>query len=116
MRGRGGLGWLALTFSIFPAASAGQLASSPSFLASLACFSPSTRLHAHQYTHANSSCCRFEHLALEYDDEEIGDLEEQGEQIRGFADVAGAAGEAAAGHGGRWGPEGSSHAAQRCSR
>lgn len=32
---------------------------------------------------------RFEHLALEYDDEEIGDLEEQGGDIRGFADVKG---------------------------
>ncbi|KAL4443797.1 hypothetical protein ABPG75_011534 [Micractinium tetrahymenae] len=30
---------------------------------------------------------KFEHLALEYDEEEIGDLEEQGETIRGFADV-----------------------------
>jgi hypothetical protein len=42
--------------------------------------------------HTPTPSCRFEHLALEYDDEEIGDLEEQGEQIRGFADVAGAAG------------------------
>ncbi|PRW56768.1 LTV1-like protein [Chlorella sorokiniana] len=31
---------------------------------------------------------KFEHLALEYDEEEIGDLEEQGHEIRGFADVA----------------------------
>ncbi|KAI3428268.1 hypothetical protein D9Q98_006647 [Chlorella vulgaris] len=30
---------------------------------------------------------RFEHLALEYDEDEIGDLEEQGQQIKGFADV-----------------------------
>lgn len=29
-------------------------------------------------------------MALEYDEEEIGELEEQGETIRGFADVAGA--------------------------
>lgn len=34
--------------------------------------------------------CRFEHLALEYDEDEIGDLEEQGDTIRGFADVKGA--------------------------
>lgn len=32
---------------------------------------------------------RFEHLALEYDEDDIGDLEEQGETIRGFADVKG---------------------------
>ncbi|PSC71647.1 LTV1-like protein isoform A [Micractinium conductrix] len=31
---------------------------------------------------------KFEHLALEYDEEDIGDLEEQGQDIRGFADVA----------------------------
>ena len=37
----------------------------------------------------NSCLCRFEHLALEYDEEDIGDLEEQGQDIRGFADVAG---------------------------
>ena len=29
-------------------------------------------------------------MALEYDEDEIGDLEEQGHEIRGFADVAGA--------------------------
>ena len=29
---------------------------------------------------------------MEYDEEEIGDLEEQGQHIRGFADVAGEAG------------------------
>lgn len=28
-------------------------------------------------------------MALEYDEDEIGDLEEQGHEIRGFADVAG---------------------------
>ena len=36
---------------------------------------------------------------MEYDEEEIGDLEEQGQRIRGFADVAGEAG-CSAGNGG----------------
>lgn len=30
---------------------------------------------------------RFEHLAIEYDEDEIGDLEGQGPEIQGFADA-----------------------------
>jgi hypothetical protein len=44
----------------------------------------------HNSSSSINICFRFEHLALEYDEDEIGELEEQGQDIRGFANARGA--------------------------